>query len=754
MSYLALSPAHPDATRNSLGIGAQSLRGVLSRRRLFWTILGLLSAVVLLLAVAIPKTYVTQARLIIGNSNSPSSNNNAALTNFPVLNALLQSGGAQSAETYAELIKETPVAQAVIDRLGLKTSVPHLLSRVTVKPVTNTSILQLSARWGDPKTSAAIANAFSDALIMHQRNLITGQAEAALAFLSQQMPASAARLRKAEGALAEFQASHRISDMNLQTQNTLNALSGLDSKIGQVQLDQNQAEAQLRSVQGQLSGVGASTPGGTTLAPNPALAQLQTQLAQVETQLQTARQQFTEDHPAVKSLEAQQAALQREISALPATVVSAQSTLPNPVYQQLSQSAATYQAQIAGDGAQLRELNTQRAQMMPRMSALPLQTAQLFQLQRAAKLSEDVYTALQQKYNDALIMETTALSDISVTQPATAENAVAQPNRVLMLIIGFAVSLLAALGTVLGLDYLDQRVRDKREIEHDFALPVLSSVPQLGTVEEPAAPWLRAVAAESFLELCTTLRATQSNPIRTVAITSPHGGDGKTTIALNLAIAISQMRTAASAIPLQPAPNQEGADITTMLALQHHSEEARNGAKRRRRVLLVDADMRCPSLHKRLRLANKCGLSEVLSGKADLQDAICTTAHRDVDALLSGAGALNPLKVLQPERLDSLLKECLTRYDVVVLDSPPMRPVLDSALIGQRTDASLIVVAAGATQRADLREGLKRWEKLGVTNIAGIVLNRAQPPAAEGYYYSGRDPMLQGNLEGVPQAAG
>lgn len=750
MSYLALNSAHPEVSQLSWDWRA-SLRGVLQQRRLFWTILGILSAVVLLLSFAIPRTYVTQARLIVGNSNAPSSNNNAGLTNFPVLNALLQSGGSQSAETYAELIQETPVAQAVIDRLHLKTSVPALLSRVTVKPVTNTSILQLSARWRDPKSSAAIANAFADALITHQRSLITGQANAALAFLSEQMPASAARLRKAEDALASFQATHRIGDMTLQTQNTLNALSGLDAKIGQVQLDQHQAEAQLRSVQGQLSGLGPSAPGGTTLAPNPALAQLQTQLAQVETQLRSARQQFTDDHPAVKALVEQQAALQREIGGLPATVVSAQSTLPNPVYQQLSQSAATYQAQIAGDTAQLHELSAQRTAMMPQMGALPAQAAQLFELQRAAKLAEDVYTALQQRYNDALITETTALSDVSITQAATAANAVAQPNRALMLLIGFAISLLAALGTVFALDYLDQRVRDKREIERDFALPVLASVPQLGTIEKPAAPWLRAVAAESFLELCTTLRATQSNPIRTVAITSAHGGDGKTTVALNLAIAISQT---ASAIALKPARDQDGNDITMTLALQQHSSNGTNGSQRARRVLLVDGDLRRPSLHKRLRLANKCGLSDVLSGETALQDAICTTTHGDVDALPSGAGTGNPLKLLQPERLDSLLKECLTRYDVIVFDSPPMTPVLDSALIGKRADASVIVVSAGSTQRGDLREGLKRWEKVGVTNIAGIVLNRAEPPVAEGYYYSGHDPMLQRNFDALPQAAG
>ncbi|MBV9277225.1 MAG: hypothetical protein JOZ97_03215, partial [Candidatus Eremiobacteraeota bacterium] len=405
MSYLGVVGAPTQQIETTPWDWRSMWRGIVARRKIFGTIFGVLLAATIVLAFFYPKSYVTQARLIVGNSNPPANSNpnSTLLTDFPVLNALLQSTGTQSAETYAELIQETPVAQNVIDQLQLKTSVSHLLSRVNVKPVTNTSILQLSATWHDPKTSADIANAFSSALIGRERSLISGQADTAIAFLSKQMPASAQRLRTAENALSRFEAARRISDINLQTQNQLNAASAIDAKIGQVELDQRQAQAQLDSVNAQTNGLKVSAPGGQTVAPNPVLAQLQSQLAQVEAQLRTARQQYTDNHPIVKSLVAQQTALQREIAAQPATIVSSQSTLPNPVYQQLSQAAATYRAQIAGDTAQLSELRTQREQMLPQMRQLPLQTAQLFQLQRAAKLAEDLYTALQQKYNDALI---------------------------------------------------------------------------------------------------------------------------------------------------------------------------------------------------------------------------------------------------------------------------------------------------------------------------------------------------------------
>ncbi|MBV9737812.1 MAG: hypothetical protein JO177_06530, partial [Candidatus Eremiobacteraeota bacterium] len=147
MSYLGLVGAPTQQVDVAPWDWRSMWRGVVARRKLFGTIFGILAVATVLIAFFYPKSYVTQARLIVGNSNPPAnaSNNNSLLTNFPVLNALLESTGTQSAETYAELIQETPVAQNVIDQLQLRTSVSHLLSRVNVKPVTNTSILQLSA---------------------------------------------------------------------------------------------------------------------------------------------------------------------------------------------------------------------------------------------------------------------------------------------------------------------------------------------------------------------------------------------------------------------------------------------------------------------------------------------------------------------------------------------------------------------------------------------------------------------------------
>jgi uncharacterized protein involved in exopolysaccharide biosynthesis len=241
-----------------------------------------------------------------------------------------------------------------------------------------------------------------------------------------------------------------MADLQTETQNTMNAAAALDAKIQATKVDSQQAAAQLASVRGQLGHMEANVNGPTTTAPNPVLSQLQQQLSQATVQLQVARQQYTDQHPTVIGLRRQVADLQREIANTPPTVVAQANTMPNPVYQQLSQQAAISQAQIASDAAELSQLQAQHAAMTPKLRALPAKATRLLELQRQAKLATDVLNALQQKLNEASISKTTALSDVTITSPAVATEATSKPNRLLNIILGALLSVvLGAVVTIL-----------------------------------------------------------------------------------------------------------------------------------------------------------------------------------------------------------------------------------------------------------------------------------------------------------------
>jgi capsular exopolysaccharide synthesis family protein len=676
-------------TQNELG---GLFRVLLRRIRPMLAIFAGFVALVLVLSLVLPKTYTSTVKLIAGNPGTTGfagSDNATSDTQVPVLNALLIATGMQSTETYVELFQEDPVAQQVISQLGLKISPKGLLKKIDVKPVINTSIIGVSVTWGDANTSARIANAFGDVVVDRQRQLVSAQAGNAISFLNQQLPQAQKAMNDAQTALATFEAQHHIADINAQTQSLITALSTLDAKVGQVQADRQQAQAELSSAQAQLKSTPATITGGETVAQNPVLGQLQSQLSQIDVQLQTALQQYTEKHPTVIALRNQEAQVKREIAQQQSTIVANTNTVPNPVYQQIQQQDEQYATQIASDNAQLVALKTQQTQMNPQLAGLPAQTATLANLQRNAKSAEDVYTALQGKYNNAQIARDTALSDVTITQPADPRLADKKPNLLVNLLLGIGLGAILAILGAFVIDYLDNTIKDDRDVEQELALPSLAAIPLVkmrnGT---PELPWVRTMSIEAFLQLVTSMKYASDKQLSTVVVTSPTQGDGKSTVALNVAIAMGE---------LEP------------------------------RVLLVDADLRRASLHHKLRMKNERGLSDILVGRSRLENVVQSTRYPGLDLLTSGTPTPNPIKLLESGRMDEFLREAQERYRCVVIDGTALSVNVDSAVVARKADGTVIVLSANQTDLRAAKQALRRMHQVGVRNILGYVLNRVVP---------------------------
>ncbi len=652
-------------------------------------------ALVIAVSLIIPKSYTTTIKLIAGDnaavpvsggSNSATGTPNSQL---PVLNALMIASGVQTAETYVELFKEEPVAQDVVQQLNLRMSPGALLSHVDVQPVTNTNIIALSVTWSNPDAAAAVANAFGNAVIAQERNLVASQANNAINFLQAQMPQASAQMHRAETALAQFEAQHHIADINAQTQATIAALSGIDAKYGQAQADGRVQSAMLATEQSELASTPATVTGGRTMAQNPVIAQLQTQLAQVNVQLNNDLKTYTNAYPEVISLKQQKATLERDIATQQATIVASTNTVPNPIYQQLQQQVATTRENIASDSAQMRALNGQRSAMSPILASLPAQAATLSDLQRSATSAQDVYSALQQAYNNATIAKDTALSDVTVTQPADPRMATARPSLFLNTALGIVLGIILAVIGALIIDYFDNTVKDDRDVQSEFELPQLTAVPLVkmrnGT---PELPWVRSMSVEAFLQLVTSMKYASDTPLDSLVVTSPSQGDGKSTIALNVAIAMAE---------LEP------------------------------RVLLIDADLRRASLHSKLHLRNDRGLSDILVGRANLDDIVQSTTYSGLDLLTSGTATPNPIKLLQSSRMDDLLRETKRSYRCTVIDCTALSVNLDSAVVARKATGTAIVLAAAQTDLRAARAAMLRLQQVGVHNILGYVLNRVVP---------------------------
>lgn len=674
--------------------------------RMFIAIAALLAIVGALAILVLPRSYTAEVRLIAGNPNrddtdvsDDTSGGSQQQTSLPVLNALTIATGLQTTQTYAELMQETPVAQRVVTDLHLPVTADQLLSHIRVEPINETPILSLKASWRDPNTAASIASDMASAFIAQERELVSDQATAGLGFIASQLPSAETEVRRWNQAVTQFMSAHHLTDATTQSTSAATALDTLDQKIAQSQVDQRQSQAQLAAIQSELGSTPSLIPGQIVSAPNPDVEQLRQQLSDAQVQLADTAQRFTDEAPVMMQLHRKISDLQQRIASLPPTIQQSDMTQANTVAIQLRQQAALLSSQIQADAAAIKTMTGQRRTMLQQMRQLPGTSTTLTMLQRRAKLAQDAYYALLQKYEELTVAKSTALSALTVTQPASPDTAVPSPSLKMGLIAVVLLALAAAFVVILALDLSEGSVGDERDVA------MLSDLPVLGRIDDSSAPGagddakrrLRVEAA--YDEVLDAIRFSGTQATRTIAILSPSQGDGRTTTTINLAIAM---------------------------------------AERGNRVLVVDADLRRPAVHKHLRVPEAPGLSDVLGGHATLEAAIKQTGHAGIDVLPCGAPVRNAVETLQSDRLRPLLASLSGRYANIVLDTCALNPVHDALEVARAVDTSLLVVCAGRTRSAALGRALDRIARAQVTSLAGYILNRAKTTDERLAYYENR----------------
>jgi capsular exopolysaccharide synthesis family protein len=656
-------------------------RAVLKRWRLFVAVAGGFVALVTIGTLIVPKSYTTTVRLLAGRSDSSGTpvDNGTAL---PVLNALVLQSGVQSAETFAALAQQRDIASNVIASLGLSASPKDLLSHVSVQPVVNTSLLNLNVSWSSPERSAQIANAFSTAFVEQEREFVRSEAVAAIGFLSKEMPEAAAQMHRTASRLAQFQSTHGYIDATAHEQDVVSRVATVDQQIDQLTVDADEAQALLNSVSGQLAALSSTVDSAKQVERNPVSTDLRSKLADVQTQLAEAEQRYTSAHPTVIALRQQRDALLAQIASQPSAVVSETTVAPNPLYQSLQEQAATYRARIQGDRGQARALANERRAYRPAVKALPQQTVAFAAIEEDAKRAANVYNALAQKYSDALVARTTAISDIIVVEPASADTAIKRPSLRTNLPIALVLGLLIGLAVVYLLDAIERRAAGK-DFARILGYPVIARIPAFDERKQGVLPWVHSMTLEAFLHLCVTLRLRNKRPIRSLAILSARRSEGKSTIAFHLAQTLSS---------LQP------------------------------RVLLIDADLRRPTLHAIAGCAEGPGLKEVLDGSTTLAAAV-QQVNPSLDVLRSSADTANPISLLQ-FKFEDLLEVARKEYATVIVDTPALGAVSDGLMVAAHVDGSLFVVANEQTDEDDARRAVGQLSLIGVDNVLGIVVNK------------------------------
>lgn len=289
---------------------------------------------------------------------------------------------------------------------------------------------------------------------------------------------------------------------------------------------------------------------------------------------------------------------------------------------------------------------------------------------------------------------------LSIIKPAKAPSSPSAPNTRLNILLGLVAGLTLGLGGAILRSTLDNRIRGEADLRRVTDAPLLGGISF--DQEATRKPLLtqaghQSPRAESFRQLRTNLHfANVAGQAKTVLITSSLPGEGKSTTAINLAIALSQAGQS---------------------------------------VCLIDADLRRPMVNEYLGLDRSAGLTTALVSAADVHDLLQPWGNENLYVLTSGQIPPNPSELLGSEAMGELLLRLEGVFDTVIVDAPPLLPVTDAAVLSQRVGGVVVVVGSQKLRSQDLEKSLKALEMVG-SSMLGIVLNRLPARGPDAYTYS------------------
>lgn len=307
---------------------------------------------------------------------------------------------------------------------------------------------------------------------------------------------------------------------------------------------------------------------------------------------------------------------------------------------------------------------------------------------------------LLRSFEEIRVSEAQSQTNIVQEEPAEAPGVQVAPRVLRNSVLAAIAGLLLAVGLVFLKETLDDTVKDPETLSKQVALPILGLIAR-SRQPDKAGPIVttepRSPIAEAYRALRTNIDFTSvDQPLRTLLVTSPSPGDGKSTTTVNLAAVLAQ------------------------------------GG---RKVTLVDADLRRPTLHQRLELTNRSGLSELfVQPEVQLDGAVRNTLIEDVSIVTAGVLPPNPAELLASQKMIEILNELQKETDVVVVDTPPVTAVTDAAVLAPRVDGVLLVVRVGQTRLSACTRAVEQLRR-GGAHVLGMVVNDI-PVGRVGYGYA------------------
>jgi succinoglycan biosynthesis transport protein ExoP len=623
-------------------------------------------------------------------------------------------------QTQYGLIKSESLSARVVDKLGLvnepatlrllglddsqqkgggkltftqkrEALITYLLGNLNVAPVQRSRLVRITVDSPDRQFSARIANAFADNFIASNLDRRFDASAYARKFLEERLAETKSRLEQSERDLVGYARQQQIinvpagggsgsaaSTAGGQTGSapsgssgseslTATSLVALNSALSTARAERIMAEQRWRQSQ--------ATGGAGTLDPqqNLNIQQLTLTKANLQADYQDKLSRFKPDFPDMVQLKNRIDAIQAQIEGI------------NAGSRSSSEQALKAQYDVAL--RQERSLEGQVNQMKGSVLDLRDRSIQYDIYQREVDTNRTLYDGLLQRYKEIGVAGGLANNNVSIIDPAKPPRFATKPSLRKNLVTAALLGLVLGIGMAFLIEMLDESIRSVQDVERKLGLPLLGSIPKLdkGTTPAEAIADLRSPFAEAYYSVQTALQfSTEQGIPRSLAVLSARPSEGKT--------------TSATAI-------------------------ARNLARLGTRVLLIDADLRNPSLHRVMGVENSAGLSNYLSSNAGLEHFVKESTQPNLYLMPSGPLPPNPAQLLAGARLLELLKDAGAVFDIVVFDAPPIMGLADAPLLASRVGGVVLVVESGRTGRKVVKAAIRRL-KIGNARILGVLLTK------------------------------
>ncbi|MFN3396546.1 MAG: GumC family protein, partial [Thermodesulfovibrionales bacterium] len=488
-------------------------------------------------------------------------------------------------------------------------AINSLISRIEVNPVKNSQLVKVSFESNKPDLSATVTNAIAESFIEYDLESRVDASKEAKNFLSKQIEIATAKVEASEKAMNEYSSKNEIIFIDSNKSSILNQkLAEVSTALNAVTTERMQKEALLKEVRG-------NGFENHVILNNPLIQGLKSQHATLEAEYFNLLKTYTPDYPKMKNLKSQMDAIKDRIEKEKASIIKS--------------IESDYNAALK------KEANLTRAVDSIKRKVLGFQekAVQYQILKREVDVNKELLNNLLQRLNEVSVAAMSRATNIQIVDRAVYPRVPFKPNKGMNLLLSILFGLMGGVGLAFLVEYFDNTVRDAKDIEKSIQLPSLGMIPLQKDITTSKRPQIvyskeKNPVAEIFRSIGTfILLSKASEPPKSILVTSPGEKEGKSTVSLNIAVALA--------------------------------ESLGNG-------IIVDADLRKPKLHSAFNIDNKIGLSTFLSGNLDsIADGklIKTTHVKGINIITSGPIAPNPAELLFSERMRALMDDLCSRFN-------------------------------------------------------------------------------------------